>query len=144
MLRSLLLAECAAWPGAYPLGETPSTRHMVAIAWSAWWPFTNSNPAPGSTWSPWQTRPRLIGGSRALPAARALHGAGDAPPPSRRLLNHPCVGLRPERPAPPSFGWHSPRARTCAPAPRVSARPAPALRAGAGTQPSMDDVSWAW
>ena len=52
-----------------PLGETPSTRHMVAIRCTAWCAVTNSNPWTGSRWSPGQTKPRL------LPKSRAPRGA---------------------------------------------------------------------
>ncbi len=47
-------------------GETPSTRHMMAIPCMAWLALTNANAATASHRSPKRTRSRLSAGPRSL------------------------------------------------------------------------------
>src|SRR5438132_1626825 len=67
---------------------------MVAIGWTAWCAVTNSNPWPGSYWSPVQTRPRLLTGSRVLRGAGGPLGGADAvrrvPPSSAASVRSPA------------------------------------------------------
>src|SRR5438445_2002633 len=88
---------------------------MVAIGWASWCAVTNSNPWPGSYWSPVQTRPRLLTGSRVLRGAGGPLGGADAvrrvPPSSARR----CARQRQVPLASPSSGSPAPRARTGGP-----------------------------
>src|SRR5438067_2961506 len=67
---------------------------MVAIGWASWCAVTNSNPWPGSYWSPVQTRPRLLTGSRVLRGAGGPLGGADAvrrvPPSSAASVRSPA------------------------------------------------------
>src|SRR5438445_1498614 len=114
---------------------------MVAIGWTAWCAVTNSNPWTGSYWSPVQTRPRLLTGSRVLPGAGGPPGGADAvrrvPSSSARR----CARPRQVPLASPSSGSLAPRARTGGPVLPASALSGPARRSAAGTPANTADGS---
>src|SRR5437899_2732843 len=118
---------------------------MVAIGWTAWCAVTNSNPWPGSYWSPVQTRPRLLTGSRVLRGAGEPHGEGAAVRRVPRLSARRCARPRPGPLASPSSGSPAPRARTGGPVLPASALYGLARRSAAGTPASTaggSSASW--
>src|SRR5262245_19334972 len=114
---------------------------MVAIGWTAWCAVTNSNPWTGSYWSPVQTRPRLLTGSRVPRGAGGPRGGGDAarrvPPSSARRCARPCPGPL----ASPSSGSPAPRARTGEPVLPGFAPYGPTRQSAAGTPACTADGS---
>ena len=95
----------------------------------------------GSYWSPVQTRPRLLTGSRVLRGAGGPRAGAAAvrrlPPSSARR----CARQRQRPLASPSSGSSAPRARTGGPVLPVSALYEPARRSAAGTPASTADGS---
>src|SRR3990172_5664658 len=82
----------------YPLGETPSVRHIVVTGELVLSRSTNRYTITGSRRSPWRRRPRLFSGSPA-PSGGSGSRAGGGP---ARLARRSSD--RPPHPRPPRLG----------------------------------------
>src|ERR1700693_1294646 len=121
----------------YPLGETPSTWHVIETPYSARLLFTNPKTSRVIRRSPEQTRPRLLPESPARASAAGSHGAAARAPPPRRSSTRRCVVLRPDPSGRPSSGSPAPMAQTLAPAPPGYVPTEPAPPSVAETPPRM-------
>ena len=96
----------------HPLGETPSTRHIVATRWTARFALTNSKTSRAPSRSPERTKPRLSSGYPVLRDAGDSPDADAATPRARHSSDHPRDDLHRGRPDAPNCGSPATNIRT--------------------------------
>ena len=97
---------------SHPLGETPSTRHIVATRWTARFALTSSKTSRAPSRSPERTKPRLFSGYPVLREAGDSPDAAAATPRARHSSDHPRDDLHRGRPDAPNCGSPATNIRT--------------------------------